>query len=347
MVGARLNGPTSTITETPSITPTVTLTPTVTATPTATDTPTSLLEVVSVEDLGTLTAPCFAWSRDGALSTEVQGQRLWIFGDTWGEYFLPIRSMTHAWDRWPVWQQPIQQTIPLTAEETAWNQTHTDSRYGTWFAGITEKGGLGVIYFLRVWVPTEPFGQRIDYGGVATIEPGASVATRLDVQVDHEVFPSGHFEQLDGYWYGLGNAPDLSAVALRLGDPLDPDTWRAWDGSAWVSDLSEATVLWDWQSNPSLVYSEYLSRYVASYSTISNDVNVRLADAPQGPWSEPIELFEAMAPTYYPGGWPYVWWVTVHDEMEIVDETEQWLATYSRPLSPGAMEIRAARVTVR
>lgn len=132
------------------------------------------------------------------------------------------------------------------------------------------------------------------------------------------------------YVYGFGTpsgrqgSVHLSRVTER--NMTDLSKYEYWDGKAWVSSAAHAApiigdstrstgllgFLVDWANNPnvfggylgglfgaktggnvsemSVQYNEYLGKYVILYGDGNNDIQMRIADKPEGPWSDPITL---------------------------------------------------------
>ncbi len=77
-------------------------------------------------------------------------------------------------------------------------------------------------------------------------------------------------------------------------------SYQFWNGSAWLSDLKQATDLWtqDYVNGISVSYNAALGKYVALYSDTFDNINgvinsnyknyVRVADAVTGPWSDQV-----------------------------------------------------------
>ena len=145
------------------------------------------------------------------------------------------------------------------------------------------------------------------------------------------------------YAFGTPSGRAGSAYLSRVpeDDMTDLTKYEYWDGSEWVQgnaavavpiigDSTHSTGLFgfvvDWANNPkvfggylgglfgaktggnvsemSVQYNEYLGKYVVLYADRNNDVQMRTADEPEGPWSDPITIATS---AQYPGR-------TAHDD---------------------------------
>jgi len=139
------------------------------------------------------------------------------------------------------------------------------------------------------------------------------------------------------YAFGTPSGRAGSAYLSRVpeDDVTDLSKYEYWDGSAWVQGNAAAAVpvigdsthskglfgfVVDWANNPnvfggylgglfgaktggnvsemSVQYNEYLGKYVVLYADGHNNVQLRTADEPEGPWSDPITIATSVR---YPG----------------------------------------------
>jgi Domain of unknown function (DUF4185) len=105
------------------------------------------------------------------------------------------------------------------------------------------------------------------------------------------------------YAYGCG-IPTGSGFdkGCRLGrvDPanvLNRSAWTYYTGSGWSAQISQAQSVFSGDSILSVAWNSFLEEYVALYSAqFSNNVMLRTAPNPEGPWSGETLAFVAMAP---------------------------------------------------
>ncbi len=132
---------------------------------------------------------------------------------------------------------------------------------------------------------------------------------------------------------GRAGSAYLSRVAAD--DVTDLSKYEYWDGNNWVvgkpvaaapiiGDSTKSVGLWgmvvDWANDPkvfggylgglfgaktggnvsemSVQYNDYLDKYVVLYGNGANNVIMRTADTPEGPWSDPVTIATSLQ---YPG----------------------------------------------
>lgn len=139
------------------------------------------------------------------------------------------------------------------------------------------------------------------------------------------------------YAFGTPSGRAGSAYLSRVADGsvTDLSEYEYWDGDTWVADKpavaapiigdsTNSTGLFgsflDWANDPNVLggslagwvgaktggnvsemsvqYNEYLDKYVVMYADGNNDMQMRLADEPEGPWSDPITVATSAE---YPG----------------------------------------------
>ncbi|TFV55449.1 DUF4185 domain-containing protein [Mycobacterium sp. PS03-16] len=122
-------------------------------------------------------------------------------------------------------------------------------------------------------------------------------------------------EITDGYIYsygtpaGRGGTAYLSRVAEA--DILDKTKYQYWNGSSWVAGNPAAakpilpsstktsffglvrTTTYPTVSEMSVQYNAYEKKYVMLYGDANNNIVMRKADRPEGPWSAPVTLVTA------------------------------------------------------
>jgi hypothetical protein len=106
------------------------------------------------------------------------------------------------------------------------------------------------------------------------------------------------------YVYGCGLPTSGIDKGCRLGrvnpaSALNRSAWNFYAGDGnWSSLDADAVSVFTGDNILSVAWNSYLQRYVAVYSaTFSNNVMMRTATAPEGPWPSEIAAFTAMPPT--------------------------------------------------
>jgi hypothetical protein len=105
------------------------------------------------------------------------------------------------------------------------------------------------------------------------------------------------------YVYGCGqdtNGLDKGCRIAKVNPATvqDRSTWTFYTGNGhWSSSDSKAVSVFDGLDILSVSWNNYLQQYVAVYAALfSNDVMIRTSPNPEGPWSDEITAFTAMAP---------------------------------------------------
>jgi Domain of unknown function (DUF4185) len=140
-------------------------------------------------------------------------------------------------------------------------------------------------------------------------------------------FQQGAFVRRDGYLYSFGTPSGRSGSAYVSRVPenavLDLSQYEYW-GKPWWNPFAPGSWIANspWSATPviaapvsemSVAYNDYLNKYIALYTDGSNNVVMRTADNPQGPWSASQTLVTS---TQLPGGIyaPFIHpWSSGHD----------------------------------
>ena len=114
----------------------------------------------------------------------------------------------------------------------------------------------------------------------------------------------------DGYIYAYGTPAGRGGTAylsrVKEGEILDQTKYEYWNGSAWVANRPSAatpilpgttTGFWIFKRTTyptvgemSVQYNAYEKKYIMLYADQNDNVVMRKADQPQGPWSAPTTL---------------------------------------------------------
>lgn len=131
-------------------------------------------------------------------------------------------------------------------------------------------------------------------------------------------------------------------VRAAAGDVPSAAAWQAWDGAGWNADLTQAaTVLHGPPGDLSVSFNPHLGQFIAVYSGIfSNDVWLRTAPRPEGPWSSPRKLFAGLAPF---SGNDYA--AKEHPELA-QDGGRTLVVSYARATGAFAGEVRLSSVSL-
>lgn len=113
----------------------------------------------------------------------------------------------------------------------------------------------------------------------------------------------------DGLLYAWGSREDEGAKHMRLGRVApaavqDRAAWRFWDGAGWTAEVAEAAPLFAGSSQLKVSRDEQLGTWLAFYLDEPwNELVLRTAPAPEGPWSDPTHVADVLGPP--DGGWAY------------------------------------------
>lgn len=162
--------------------------------------------------------------------------------------------------------------------------------------------------------------------------PGAPVVTKLPpeegaedaepmVEVRETVthtppkMPQGQmsaFLKADGFVYEYltpsGRQGDARVARVPEGEIENPLAYEYWDGKDWNRNFDAAAPVMPAKvSEMSVGYNSYLGRYIALYTNGANNIVMRQAERPEGPWSgEDVLLSSKTLPSIY-GAYIHPW----------------------------------------
>jgi hypothetical protein len=150
------------------------------------------------------------------------------------------------------------------------------------------------------------------------------------------------------YIYGCGIPTNSSDKACRLAkvapaSVLNRSSWTFYSGNGnWSSQLSNAISVIPDANILSISWNSYLQHYVAIYSQLlSNDVMIRTAPNPEGPWSGERTAFTAMQPAS-----GNVYDARSHSEYDL-NSGQTIFVTYSRATGSFTSEVRLVSLELR
>jgi len=219
--------------------------------------------------------------------------------------------------------------LPFTEKESAYNTAHFGpdvpgdkrSRYALWPAAVLvgPKSDKAMVFYSKLMVGSNgPFDFKLLGTSLATWESPDASPIRPEVRSKLEdptiLFPEGdvkigHGAMVAGDWiyaYGSETQKDANGVSwpcivgrVKYDRALERDAWRFYAGNGrWSSDFNDAVAIMDAAPALSINWNEYLGKYIAVYSRqFVNNITIRTADSPEGPWSQPMVAVECLAPT--------------------------------------------------
>jgi hypothetical protein len=150
------------------------------------------------------------------------------------------------------------------------------------------------------------------------------------------------------YSYGCYNSEFSVACVLgrvALENVLDLSSWTFYAGNGtWSSNVSDAEFVFTGNFIMNVSWNNYLQCYVAVYNApLSQNVMMRTAPNPEGPWSREVQAFTALAPA--PGQSP-IDDAQAHPEYN-VNGGQTMFVTYSRSRGAFTSEVRLVSVQLQ
>jgi hypothetical protein len=248
---------------------------------------------------------------DGSQSAVAGGRQYWFFGDT-------IRTEGDRQDVIPAAVATTQDgdardcldlefktangsvtpMFPRLEETTAWPD------------GVLALDDGSVLFYMVKAVRTSPFAWHVGSVGLGRLPPGSIEGERLveaiwEGQGDFGVRVVGVRSPVrvgdDAIVY-ITTEDELNYAAKaplsRIGEHA---AYTYWDGDAWSADASRAEPMWEEPPDPyefpadngiQVSFDERSGKWIALYNSRMAATEVRIADKPWGPWSEPIRWFD-------------------------------------------------------
>ena len=120
---------------------------------------------------------------------------------------------------------------------------------------------------------------------------------------------------------------NMILARVALSEISDFSQWRFYTGSRWVSDHSQAGLLCEDIANEySVSYHPALQKYISVYSqnSMSENIVARIAPDPDGPWSDPIILYQCPEEAWHDSIFCYA--AKAHPEITLAPD--QLIVTY-------------------
>lgn len=234
--------------------------------------------------------------------------------------------------RWALWPDP------LVRDEA---RQRTLLLYGKIHAEPGEFNFYGVGQSIAIWetVSAKPIRANVSVvGDHPTLLFGA----------DEPQFGPGSFAYED-YLYSYACEIDdfvkpCKLARTPLADVIDKSAWEYFNtGSGWTKSQAELSILFQGNDIMSVSYNNYLEAFVAVYSEpLSRNIKLRTAPNPQGPWSSPVPVAEALA-SGNTNGWVYD--ALAHPEYS-TDDGRTLHITYTRDVGAGVREMRLLEIVL-
>ncbi len=308
----------------------------------------------------------------GAFSAELDGRSVWVFRGTESGYHVPIQGTmvaalwTDARDvspsRFPKAARPAR-LLPWTAEELDYNLGHGEGCLedcgSHWslepgpVVADPDSGRAFVFYEKRFSVKAGPFDEDSVGTSIAVLEEPGMPARRPVIRpgAKHPTLLFGPEEPRwgnaaligNGFLYAYGcrfeTQPSRCLLArVEVSRVLDRAAWRFYAGqNRWILDWRRARPVLSrvpWRF--SVHWNAFLGKFLAIHSAFSS-VSLRVADRPEGPWSDPIAVVEGLAPGN--------WFAVGHPQLAQDGGRVEYLTYYRSTYFLGG-EIRLVEVTL-
>ncbi len=263
--------------------------------------------------------------------------------------------------------------LPETAAEQAFNQAHNanhcaaqpcGARWALWPMSITvdPAANRALIFYQVVSALPGAFNFQGIGESVATWQSLSAAPVRPvfhpPMVADHPDLIFGENDPAFGsaslmvggalYVYGCGISDNSSDRGCRLAkvDPAQAQNRAAWEfyagNGTWSSNLADAAPVFSGANILSVAWNGFLKKYVAVYSpSFSQNVIIRSAPAPEGPWSDAIVAFQALRPVS-----GNVYDAHAHPEYDL-NSGQTFFVSYSRATGEFSSEVRLVSVEVK
>lgn len=112
----------------------------------------------------------------------------------------------------------------------------------------------------------------------------------------YQNFQQGAFVRKDGYVYAFGTGAGRGGMAFvsRVKEDAITNVWayEYYSPFGWIPacPFCAVQVIWDATSEMSVAWNDYLNKFIVLYTNALNNVVMRTADKPEGPWSAATTL---------------------------------------------------------
>ncbi|MGA7754689.1 MAG: DUF4185 domain-containing protein [Candidatus Sulfotelmatobacter sp.] len=260
-----------------------------------------------------------------------------------------------------------------TAEEQAFNAAHNGSpcaeqpcgaRWALWPMSIVTdtSNNQALVFYMVVYAQPGSFNFQGHGSSVALWQNFQQLPQRPNfnppIVVNHPDLMFNENEPNFGttalisggtlYVYGCGtpsNGDDKGCRLARMepGSVQDPSAWTFYAGNEhWSSQIEDAVSVFIGSSIVSVSWNSFLEQYVAVYSPpFSQNVVMRTAPNPEGPWSREVVAFVAMQPVQ-----GNVYDAHAHSEYDL-DGGQTIFVTYSRATGTFSSQVRLVSIQLQ
>lgn len=199
---------------------------------------------------------------------------------------------------------PIPFMLPLRPDEEAFNARNAPAQtLGVWETSSAPDpaGGAWVFYTRLIVRPGYLNFEGLSAGVGRRSAGGAFTRVNDDLFTAREDAFTAAATLHDGYVHAFGcRVVGVLDAECRVGRaPADRVSerraWTFWDGAGWSPDIARAAVVARGMNGPTMDWNPHVGAYVAAYGAVlGNDLFLRTAPRPEGPWSAPVRVFTGL-----------------------------------------------------
>jgi hypothetical protein len=319
---------------------------------------------------GVVTRPDHVIMRDGGISAAIGGEVTWLFGDT---IFTPsscdgakLRGSTAAVEVPDATVGNVTEPVDMCGAPASLVTPQVPNgpngqRTAFWPDAIVPTlDGRAAVFYQRVLLDGDVW--TVEATAVAEMTPGSTTLDRAgEVVLFHQgerAYTSGNLVD-NGYIYLYAtefhsntNTTAYYLARVPHGQYRDRSAYTFWDGSSWSGDDMAARQLvlngdgaeaGGGLAGSSVSFNPYLHKYLMVHSeAFKNDLMLRTADRPEGPWSTPTHVDVPDAVDSIFGNYC----AREHPEFRSADGRTIYL-TYSRATGPLRGDIPVVKVMLK
>lgn len=250
---------------------------------------------------------------DGVASVEVGETVYWFFGDTLRRGPNGRRDVIHSTVATSS-DKDARDCVELTFKTSDGSAEPLFPRLDettAWPDGVLPLDDGGIAFYMVKAYRQSPFQWHVGAIGLGQVQAGTTEGVRVAERLwdEHSGFgsrvsgASSPVRVGDVVYVYLHTDAGANYVARAPVDRLaEPEAYVYWDGSDWTPDPAGARPMWPVEPDMlppdggvSVTFDERTGKWMALYNRYLALVEVRLADAPQGPWSEPVGWLDCRA----------------------------------------------------
>ena len=257
--------------------------------------------------------------------------------------------------------------LPFSDAEKAYNDAHRGeacaagsdcgARFALWPGPVVARNSEALVFYGKIDARPGNFNFSGLGTGLATwdgVNPPVRLVVDANATEPSMLFSDVTFHSLAGALvvndlvYAYFCELDFVVFVCRIGraswdSVRQADAWSFYDGVAWQSDIKKARVVMQGAPALSVHWNEHLKKYLAIFSTpLASTLELRVADAPEGPWSN-SKVFHSGQPPTVANAWDYAG--VGHAEFAQQEGRVEYV-TYYRPGSWSG-EMRLVEVTLK